>query len=216
MQFFIENIGFKRLLKVVLVILLVGSLGSCASGYKMIGPAGLDYKSVKEDNGVKFEYKYDLLKKKKYAKKEEKKGVKIVAVKITNTSGRDLTFGKDLILSYENGNAINIVDNDYAFDMLKQKTATYLLYLLLMPVNLTRTETNNGFTETENIFPVGLILGPGIAGGNMIAAGSANKKFKQELMDYDINGKVIKDGDTEVGLIGIQTDSYDALMLKVD
>jgi hypothetical protein len=30
---------------------------------------------------------------------------------------------------------------------------------------------------------------PGLAGGNMIAASSANKNFKNELMQFDLNGK---------------------------
>jgi hypothetical protein len=43
------------------------------------------------------------------------------------------------------------------------------------------TTTSNGYyTETKpaNSFPIGLIVGPGLAGGNMIAASSANKNFK--------------------------------------
>jgi hypothetical protein len=39
------------------------------------------------------------------------------------------------------------------------------------------TTTSNGYyTETKpaNSFPIGLIVGPGLAGGNMIAASSAN------------------------------------------
>lgn len=101
------------------------------------------------------------------------------------------------------------MDSQATFKTLKQSVASHLFYLLLTPVSIYRTETSNGFTETENIFPIGLILGPGIAGGNMIAAGSANKKFNQELMDYNINGE------TKFGLIGIRSKSYDALMLKM-
>lgn len=82
-----------RFLKLVLVCIFMSSLFSCASRYKMIEPESINYLSVKEDKGVKFEYKYDLLSK-KYAKKEEKKGVKIVAVKVTNNSGSDLKLVK--------------------------------------------------------------------------------------------------------------------------
>ncbi len=203
-----------RILKFTLIGIIISFLGSCASGYKMMSPDVIQYNSGKEDSGVKFEYKYDLLKK-KYAKKEDKKGIRIVAVKITNNSGRDLSLGKDFSINYQNGNPINLVENEYAFKTLKQSTASYLLYLLLLPVNLQTTRTTNGFEQTENIFPIGLILGPGIAGGNMIAAGSANKKFKEELTQYDLSGKVIKDGETKVGLIAIQTNTYDALTLKL-
>jgi hypothetical protein len=37
-----------------------------------------------------------------------------------------------------------------------------------------------------------LIVGSGLAGGNMIAASSANKNFKNELIQFDLNGKTIK------------------------
>jgi hypothetical protein len=72
-----------RLIKLFFLSIVVLSLTNCASGYKMIEPSSINYQSVKENDGLKFEYKYDLLKK-KYAKKEEKKGIRIVAVKITN------------------------------------------------------------------------------------------------------------------------------------
>ena len=204
-----------RFVKLFAVVVVILSLNSCASSYKMIEPSSLNYLSVKENDGVKFEYKYNLLNK-KYSKKEDKKSLKIAAVKITNNSGRDLHFGNDISITYENGNLINIVDNDYAFKTLKQSTATYLLYLLLTPTSIYRTETTDGFTETETIFPIGLILGPGIAGGNMLIAGSANKKLKKELMEYDLSDKIIKNGETKVGLIGIQSTSYDALTFRID
>ena len=181
----------------------------------MIEPAGINYLSVKENNGVKFEYKYDLLSK-KYAKKEEKRDVRVVAVKVTNNSGRDLRFGDDLKLSYENGNIIYVMDSENTFKTIKQSTATYLLYLLLTPMNLTSTETNNGVTETETIFPIGLIVGPGVTAINMITANTSNNKFKRELTEYNINGEVIKNGETKYGLIGIRSKTYDALMLKME
>ena len=49
----------------------------------------------------------------------------------------------------------------------------------------------------------------------MIAAGSANKKLKAELLEYNISGTVIEKGETKYGLIGIRTDTYDALKLKI-
>lgn len=188
-------------------------LTSCASSYKTIYPHSIKYISQNEDSGVTLSYKYDLLDK-KYRKKETKKGVKLVALKITNNSGRDLVFGQDAILTYENGSEIYILDNERVFKSLKQSPATYLFYLLLTPLNM-YTTSSNGYSQETNSTPIGLILGPGLAGGNMIAAGSANKKFKNELLDYNINGTVLKNGETSYGLIGIQSNSFDALRLVV-
>jgi hypothetical protein len=198
--------------KITLLLLAIVALSSCASGYKKIEPKSLRYVSVAEVNDVKLEYKYNLLDN-KYEKKENKKGVKLVAVKITNNSNRDLVFGSDIKLTYENGSEIFLLENEKVFKTLKQSPATYLFYLLLTPLNL---YTNNSDGEQTSSTPIGLILGPGIAGGNMIAASSANKKFKTEMLEYDINGTTVKQGETKVGLVGIRTDSFEALKLKIE
>lgn len=50
----------------------------------------------------------------------------------------------------------------------------------------------------------------------MIAAGSANKKFNTELLEYNIQESIIKKGETRYGLIGIKTDTFGSLKLKVN
>ena len=197
-----------------LVISIFG-ITSCASKYKMIEPKSISYASTNENKDVKLEYKYNLLDK-KYAKKETKKGVKLVALKITNNSNKDLIFGKDLTLSYDNKTEVLVLENNQVYKTLKQSPATYLLYLLLSPINLYTTESSsNGIPTESKSIPIGLIAGPGLAGGNMIAASSANKKFKSEMLEYDINGTLIKKGETKYGLIGIKSISFDSLKLKV-
>jgi hypothetical protein len=177
----------------------------------MIEPKSINYVSTNETDNVKLEYKYDLLDK-KYAKKELKKGVKLVAIKITNNSEKDLMFGRDAKLTYENGTEIFVMENEKVFTSLKQSAASYLWYLLLTPLNLYTAENGQQTSST----PIGLVVGPGLAGGNMIAAGSANKKFKTEMLEYNINGTLIKKGETKYGLIGIKADSFDSLKLKVE
>jgi hypothetical protein len=191
-------------------------LTSCASGYQTINPKRINYASRNTINDVSLEYKYDLLSR-KYEKKEVKKGVKLVALKITNNSDKDLTFGNDVKLTFQNGNEVFVMEHNQTFLMLKQSPATYLLYLLLTPINLYTTETNSyGMQEETSSTPVGLIVGPGLAGGNIIAASSANKKFKTDLLEYNLNGTRIKKGQTVYGLVGIKTNSYETLTLRVD
>lgn len=203
-------------LKLTSLLTIAITLSNCASGYKMIEPEKINYISANESDGVTLEYKYDLLEK-KYEKKELTKGVKLVAVKITNNSGKDLMFGRHAKLAFVNGTEVHVMENEKVFKTLKQSPASYLWYLLLTPVNLYVTKTNSyGFQEKTSSTPIGLILGPGLAGGNMIAAGSANKKFKEEILEYNVNGTVIKNGETKYGLIGIKTDSFDALKLKIE
>jgi hypothetical protein len=200
-----------KIIKITLLFIAISTLTNCASGYKMIEPKSINYVSTNETDNVKLEYKYDLLDK-KYAKKEIKKGVRVVAIKITNNSEKDIMFGRDAKLTYENGTEIFVMENEKVFTSLKQSAASYLLYLLLSPINLYTTENGQQTSST----PIGLVVGPGLAGGNMIAASSANKKFKTEMLEYNINGTLIKKGETEYGLIGIKADSFDSLKLKVE
>lgn len=201
-----------------IIFFLIGAifLNSCASGYKMINPKSINYLSSNKSDNIKLEYKYDLLDK-KYEKKEIKKGVKLVAIKITNNSDKDLTFGKDIKLIQEDGKEFYIMDTEKTFKMLKQSPATHLFYLLLTPMNLYTTKSNSsGFQEQTSSTPIGLVIGPGLAAGNMIAAGSANKKFKSEMLEYNINGTVISKGQTVYGLIGIKSFSYNSIKLKME
>ncbi len=201
-----------RIIKITFLFLAVLTLANCASGYNLIEPKSINYVSTNETENVKLEYKYDLLDK-KYAKKELKKGIKLVAIKITNSSDNDLMFGRDTKLTYGNGTEIFIMENNNVFKTLKQSPASYLWYLLLTPMNLYTTGSNGQQTSST---PIGLIVGPGLTVGNIIAAGSANKKFQTEMLEYNINGTLIKKGETKYGLIGIKSDSFDSLKLKIE
>lgn len=200
-----------RIIKITFLFIAISTLTNCASGYKMIAPKSINYISTNETNNVKLEYKYDLLDK-KYSKKEVKKGVKLVAIKITNNSDKDLMFGRDAKLTYENGTEIFVMKNEKVFKTLKQSPTSYLWYLLLTPLNFYTAENGKQTSST----PIGLVAGPSLAGVNMIAAGSANKKFKTEMLEYNINGTLIKKGETKYGLIGIKSNSFDSLKLKIE
>lgn len=200
--------------KIILSLAIITLLGSCASGYKTINPNIINYYSSSTDKSVNLQYKYELLDK-KYKKKEVSKGIRLMAIKITNNSDEDLVFGKDVILTFDDGAKIYIMDNETVYSALKQRPASYLWYLLLTPMNLYTNKTQNGFQTQTSSTPIGLVVGPGLAGGNMIAASSANKKFQQNLLDYNINGATIKKGESISGLIGLRLDDYSSINIKV-
>ncbi len=189
-------------------------LSSCASGYKTINPERLNYNSSDEKDGITVHYRYDLLHK-RYAKKEKRKGVQLVALKITNNSEKDIVFGSDLKLAHAGGAEIYTVQNEQVFKSLRQGTPIYLLYLLLTPLQLQVTTVSGSSVQTKTT-PIGLFLGPGIAFGNMIAAGSANQKLKQQLQQYNLHGLTIKAGETETDLVGIKSDFYDVIKIKLE
>ncbi|PWG05722.1 hypothetical protein [Polaribacter aquimarinus] len=204
-----------KLLKYINILGLLLLFSSCASGYRAINLNNLNYISTSTDKGVVLEYKYEILEK-KYKKKELVKGIRLIAVKIKNNSQRDLVFGKDIKLTYDDKSTIYVMENEKVFALLKQSSASYLWYLLLTPMNLYTNQTQNGFTRQTSSTPIGLVIGPGLAGGNMIAAGSANTKFEKDLLEYNINGVTIKKGETVSGLIGIRSDDYNSIKVKID
>ena len=205
-----------NLKKIALVISIGILFVGCASSYKSINPQNINYLSISEDKDVKLEYKYEMLEK-KYKKKALAKGVRLLAIKITNNSNEDLVFGKDVKLNYDNGSEIYIMDNDMVFSSVKQSPASYLWYLLLTPLQLYTNTDQNGFaTESTSSFPIGLILGPGLTAGNMVAASTANKKLETDLNTYNLNGLTIKSGQTASGLIGIRSNDYNAIKIKVN
>lgn len=189
-------------------------LSSCASGYKNIEPQKLTYSAISNKNGVTLAYKYGLLNN-RYFRKEKKKNLKLVAVKITNNSDKDLVFGENIKLAYESGNELYLHDDAFLFKNLKQSPASHLFYLLLSPINFYTYKTDSSGQQVQNSStPIGLLLGPGIATGNIIVASNANAKLKKELVNYNMIGKTIKKGETVYGLVGFNSTSYDALKLK--
>ena len=205
-----------KLLKICLSIFMIGLLTSCASRYKNIKPEQMSAvpKSLTE-NGVLLEYKYEMLSR-KYRRRARKQDIKIVSIKITNQSTKDIVFGNDVSLYYEKSDKpVEVIDRNLLYNSVKQRTAFYLFYLALSPVQLYTTSTSgNGQTSSESVFPIGLILGPGLAGGNMIVSATSNKKLKKNLAKYDPSGAVIKPGASVYGFVGIRSKTEEPLKLK--
>jgi hypothetical protein len=105
-----------------------------------------------------------------------------------------------------------LIENKQVFNTLKQQAGLYILYLLLTPAKL--TTSSNGL-ETSST-PVGYVLGPGLAGANVLIASSANAKFKEELLKYNIAGTTIKAGATVYGLVGISSTNFEDIKVKVE
>ena len=144
--------------------------------------------------------------------KETKFNVKLVAVKLTNNSGRDLIFGKDIKLTYGNGSEAVLMQNPQVYSALRQKNEYYLFYMILTAATI--TTTTNG-QQTSSI-PIGYALGPGLTATNLLVADAANKTFNDELLKYNILGTTIKNGTTVYGLVGINSANYEGLKVKVE
>ncbi len=199
-----------KLFKNVFLLVAIAILSSCASSYVSVEPESLYYNSNDNNNGVSLQYRYNLMNK-RYSKKERKKGIKIVAVKITNNTDQKIVFGRDFSLAYANGFNVHVMDQNVVYRSMRQNSASYLWYLLLTPLKFYKKSDDGSISTTS----VGYGLGPGLAGINMIRANSANEKLKKELYDFDLIGTTIKSGETKVGLIGIQSDNFDSIKIRM-
>lgn len=198
-------------------ILPIFFLFSCASSYKPIQPDTVNYSGTSTEGGVTLGYRYDVLREKgnkKYAKREPLKGIRVIALKVTNGTNTPLTIGQNCSLMSPVG-PVSMVDPSVVHSQLKQGVPIYLLYLLMTPVNLTVTKSTSTSIETSRT-PIGLILGPALTIGNMAAAGGANQNFLKELQKYNLANKTINPGETVYGLIGIRDIGVNPIRLQIN
>lgn len=159
-----------------------------------------------------FSYQYDVIRRagnRKMAKKETKAYMHVVAVKIYNNTGHTLQYGQNYKI-YSGNTEVNLMEPGITGDIIKQKAAYHLFYLLLTPMQL---QTSSGYDQAN--IPIGLLIGPALAFGNLGVAASANKKFKAELEQYDLEGKMIAPGETVYGLITIRDNGFMPLSIRL-
>jgi hypothetical protein len=184
----------------------------CAASYRPINPPTLNYYSNDFQDGVGFSYKYDVLKEKgnkKYAKKEDKRNIRIVAIKLINNTDTTINIGRDLLF-YSGQNQLNLMDPLTIKNSIKQVVPGYLPYLFL-----TLLQLNVSDGQTVESYPIGLVIGPAITIGNMAVAGSSNTSLFEELNEYNIIFKDIKKGETVYGIIGIHDEGYNPITIKL-
>jgi len=196
----------------VFLICLIFIFSGCASLYKPIEPQKLSYQNSNSNNDIELAYKYDVLrekKNKKYAKKEFKHNLNVVAVKITNNSDTTIVIGDNAVF-FAGSTMINPVDPLLVKKMLQQSVAGYLPYLLFAPLNFTLESENTGVISVN----IGMLLALGLTGGNMLVANSANKAFYKELQLYNLAGKKILKGETVYGIVGVQNTGFSPITLQ--
>jgi hypothetical protein len=118
--------------KLLALACIAAILSSCAGSYHPVRVNNVSYSSATEDEGIEMQYKYDVLREagnKKYAKKEIKKNIRLVAVELTNNSDRPINF-KDDIEIYSGDQKVIPLEPVYAKKELKQIAPLYLLWSL--------------------------------------------------------------------------------------
>jgi hypothetical protein len=198
-------------IKPTLIAIAIASIFcSCASSYKAIHPQNLNYTS--SDSTETFAYKYGILsqaRNKKYAKKEGKNHISVIAIRINNNTMHTLKYGYNYKI-YSGNQELEILPITTVTKSIKQTTPTYLLYLLLTPATF-----NVSTATSKSSTPIGLIIGPGLAALNVAIAAKANSNFKKEMEAYSIFDKEIKTGDTVYGIIAIQNTDLLPLSIRI-
>lgn len=198
--------------RIYILLLCALLMSSCAAIYNPIEPAYLSYELAGNYNGLKLSYRYGILAElnnKRYARKENKQKIKLLVVKIENTTNQTLVMGKDFSLT-SNGQAIEFINSAEAYQKLKQKNWPALGFLLLAltpPV-----QTTNGASVAD--FPLGMVVGPMLAAGNIFVAINANKQFQSELQSNTILGSAIKPKETSYGIVIINAAAESPIEIK--
>jgi len=195
--------------RVILIALTGALLMQCAAAYKPINPPTVQYLAKEENDDVSFEYRYDVLAyrdNRKYSKKEKKRAFNVVAIKVKNKTDRTLNFTEDLDL-YTDRSGVFPMEAEMSRKALRQNVPIYLLYGLLV-LNVTNCDGKDCHTQ---IYPIGLA----IAAINMIIAGSANQKMKDEFNQYSVHNKAIQPGETMHAIIAIPDYGYAPLHLRL-
>lgn len=196
----------KRPASGLISIAIILLLTSCAATYKQINPPHLKFPAAYSDS--LFSYQYDVLRRagnRKIAKKEIKAYMNVVAVKIYNNTGQPLEYGRNYKI-YSGNSEANLLGPEITSDIIKQKAGFHFFYLFFLPTTL---------ESGTSSFPLGLILGPALAIGNFAVAKTANRRFKDELFDFDIERKVIAPGETAYGLITLRDNGHLPLTLRM-
>lgn len=203
----------KKIIPVLKLLVIVLIIDSCAVSYHPLRPPVLNYSATDSENGIELAYKYDVLRARgntRYAKHADKAGLKVVSVRLINQSDSSYIINRDLQF-YSGLKQCVLLSPDEVKRLAGQSPATHLFYLFLIPTNL---YIKHG-SETET-FPIGLILGPGLAIGNMLYASHANDNMLNELIYYDLNHKEIKKGETVYGIIGFRDHDYNPITIKLN
>jgi hypothetical protein len=205
MSKFVATTTKQQTMRTVFKLPLIGILfffSSCASVYHPVFPETVQFNPL--DTSTTLSYKYNVLEgagNHKLARKEAKSPIRVIAIKLTNNTGKTLLYGINYKL-YSGTEEIPVLPADSVETVIQQTSSSYLLYLLMTPITVTVTKNS----IVVNRIPVGLVLGPVIALANMGISANANKNFLADLRKNTLAGKPVKNGEVLYAMIGITTD----------
>ena len=190
----------KSILKLS-VLLSAVFLCSCAGFYHAVNPQTINFPQVSKEDKVPVSYRFDVLRdagNKKMAKKEIKRCMKVVAVKITNNTDSVINVQKDLEFVSSN-KSLELISPVDIQNQIRQSSEAYAFYFI------------GGLT----LAPLDIAVFGGIGLGNILVASQANANLLKELTTYDIRNTNINPKESITGIIGYRSSYSDPIYVKL-
>jgi hypothetical protein len=183
------------------------SLGSCASPYGVIKDIP-DFSDKTTVQHVDVSFQHDLLRKtgnRKYARRASRKDISVVAVKIVNRSGKTLVPGENLFFTSD-GERVDLIDTKRLFRKTRQSVFIHLLYLPLTFIFI---------ADGDVLVPIGIFIGPPLAGANMVIAAISNDLYRDALRKFELVGKPVSPNSIAIGIIGLRRKKLGVLSIDL-
>jgi hypothetical protein len=201
-----------RILLSIAAIYVALTLAGCAASYKRIRPPTLEYPFHTLHDSILIAYRYDVLNShgnKKVAQKADERGIKVIAIEITNLNDSVLHIGDDLVF-YSGSKQVYPIETKRLKNEIRQFAPGYLAYLLMIPIKF-----NLGVGQNISTFDLGYLLGPVLALYNVLTAATANTNMMGELEGYNIMNKTIGKDEKVQGLIGIRDFDFNPIVVML-
>lgn len=191
-------------------------VGGCARPYRKINMSAIPFKEYRQENKISYSLRQGVLYNLKnyyFARREQKKNMSLVAVKIVNKSELPVNIND---LQFTCGAALPIqrVGIDEYYNAIKQKSALYWLYAVgfaVYPKPAVYTDPVSGtqvpkadnpkkfIKNGKQIIP--LPFGLPVAAANYAIAYKANKKMMLDFKLLDLSNRVIQPFDSIQGIL---------------
>lgn len=192
--------------------LLMILFSGCARTYNTINPAMYNFENKKDaSESITVSYLYNLQEinsNKPYARKERKKHIRLVALKIENNSDeQEILDPSNFIIKSSGGRNIRVIPPEEYCKEIRQYSETFVLFYALGGIGY-KYENVNGETTHEFAYnPIPAVIGL----GNAIFAENANRKQKKNLIEHNVFNKPIPGKSSIYGLIAIDDPTFSEL-----
>ena len=188
------------------------AFSNCATNYKTFKVSELSFSATEIKDSVVFSFQDKILNKTrnyKFDRKAKDFGYRVVALKITNLTDTVLRLHENYNF-YLDSSEIVLLHPGIMKKKIGHFAPGFLLYLALTPLKIFLIYTN----ETR-VIPVGFLLGPLVALGNMAKGATASKELEKHLLENDLTFKSILKGETVYGIISFKNKSDKPVSLRV-